>query len=134
MEPKSEHLDKIDHFCNKYKIKHRIFTLPVHLQSFREETQLRMEITDINPIGVVILNATKDNFSHHKEFIAQDVLKRLYENANTTYMTNNDSGIHPSRLQDHDESYEDLTGYENIPITRNFSKNSNYKGIYLIII
>ena len=128
MEPKLEHIEKIDYFCNSHRINNRVFNLPIHLQSIREETQLRMEMTDIRPIGIVILNSFSNDFYTHKQFMTQDLIKRLYENANTTYMTMNDSGIHHTRFEDNDESYEDLNGYEETSRARNFSKNSNMKG------
>lgn len=103
----------------KNNLKFRIFCHQNGINTIVSETQLRMEMTSISPLGMILYSQISENYQRNAKKIISQKIDRLYHNANLTLVENNHSEINEDRLVNEDESYDDLNGYETLSRNRN---------------
>ena len=95
-------------------LRFRLFLHKNDLNPFVSETQLRMEMTSIYPLGVIIYSNIAGDYQKNLKRIMTRKIETLYNNANITLADANHSEIHEERMINEDQSYEDLHGYETV--------------------
>ena len=115
-------------------LKFRIFTHKQELNSTIAETQLRLEMTSITPLGVIVYSRIEGDYSKNLKKIMNLKIDRLINNANITlFADTNHSEIHEDRMINEEQSFEDLNGYEIVNRSRQISKLTNRPGIIILI-
>ena len=96
----------------KHNLNFRVFCHQTGSNTIVSETQLRLEMTSISPLGVVVYSQIKGDYQKNAKKIISSKIDRLYQNANLTIVDTNHSEINEDRLINEEQSYEDLNGYE----------------------
>ena len=128
MEPKEAHFSGVESIFSRYKIKSRVCNINLENNSVLGETQLRLEMTEIYPAGVVVYSGRKNDYQENLKVLINQKVKRLYDNANVTNFPEGGSMFDSQRQVHEDKSFEDLHGYENVERERNSTKHNNFKG------
>jgi hypothetical protein len=98
----------------KANLPFRLFLHRNDLNPFVSETQLRMEMTSIYPVGVIIYSQVAGDYQKNLKKIMTQKIQTLYDNANITMADANHSEINEDRLINEDQSFDDLHGYETV--------------------
>jgi hypothetical protein len=101
------------------------------LNPFIAETQLRMEMTSIYPLGVIIYSNIAGDYQKNLKRIMTRKIETLYNNANITLADANHSEIHEDRMINEEQSYDDLNGYETVNRNTQISRGTHRYGKYL---
>lgn len=112
MEPREKLKEWLINQFEPEHLKFRIFSHSKESNSIVTETQLRLEMTSISPLGVIVYSKTPGDYQNNLKKIMTHKIERLYNNANMTLFDANHSEIHEDRLVNEDRSFEDVNGYE----------------------
>ena len=129
--------DKLkESLINEFDSENLCFRLFIHNNESNPmvaETQLRMEMTSISPLGVVVYSRNSGDYQKNIKKILTQKIERLYQNANMTLVDAHPSEIHEDRLINEDQSYDDVNGYEPVTRPHQVSRFTAKYGILLII-
>lgn len=115
MEPPAKLKEELMSQFEAENLNFRIYTHQSDSNPIVSETQLRMEMTSITPLGVVVYSRTASDFQKSLKKIMGQKIERLYQNANMTFVDHAHSEMHEDRMINEEQSYDDLNGYEGGP-------------------
>ena len=134
MDPEGQFLNDLEDQANAHNVQVRIFSNQGNFGSVFATTNIRFELTSIEPIGMVIYSIAVGDYQNNLKFIINKKIQQLYENANMTNISIDESEIiDKSRFEDEDKDHKDINNFEKVIENRDRGISAN-KGIYLFYI
>lgn len=110
--PNEKILEPILKHAKDHQYAIRLCSLTPERTSIQYETEIRAEMTEINPIGLVVYSQHSKDYEMNLDDYMKMKVNRLYENANFTQLMGDHPNLASSRYEDENANIEDVNGFE----------------------
>lgn len=116
----------------EYNYAIRLCSLTPEKTSIQYETEIRVEMTEINPIGLIVYSQNPRDYEQNLDDWMKIKTNRLYENANFTRFVDDHPNLQHSRYENENAEIEDLHGYENYEKERTEARSNTLESKILL--